>query len=184
LVAQQGINTLNAAALLPAAGDNPQRLRSEDSFAHLYGVAPLDASSGKQQRHRLNRGGDRQANCALHSIVVVRMSHQTRRLTDIGASKDRIADHERYGEPSGDTERRPPCWMTVPLDACLRVRTAETTSTTNILAHGAVHLARWHVCSALMNSPSVLPVSHHCQGLSRRSVPANAYTACEAIRGP
>lgn len=78
LVAQQGINTLNAAALLVAAGDNPQRLRSEGSFAHLCGVAPLDASSGRQQRHRLNRGGDRQANCALHSIVIVRMSHDQR----------------------------------------------------------------------------------------------------------
>ena len=78
LIAQQGINTLNAAALLTAAGDNPQRLRSEGSFAHLCGAAPLDASSGKQQRHRLNRGGDRQANCALHSIVVVRMSHDRR----------------------------------------------------------------------------------------------------------
>jgi transposase len=75
LVAPQGINTLTAAALLVAAGDNPQRLRSEGSFAHLCGVAPLDASSGKQQRHRLNRGGDRQANCALHSIAIVRMSH-------------------------------------------------------------------------------------------------------------
>ena len=75
LVAQQGINTLTAAALLMAVGDNPERLRSEGSFAHLCGAAPLDASSGKQQRHRLNRGGDRQANCALHSIAIVRMSH-------------------------------------------------------------------------------------------------------------
>jgi transposase len=78
LVAEQGINTLTAAALLVAAGDNPQRLRSEGSFAHLCGVAPLDASSGKQQRHRLNRGGDRQANCALHTVAIVRMSHDER----------------------------------------------------------------------------------------------------------
>ena len=69
------MNTLTAAALLVAAGDNPQRLRSEGSFAHLCGVAPLDASSGKQQRHRLNRGGDRQANCAPHTVAIVRMSH-------------------------------------------------------------------------------------------------------------
>jgi transposase len=61
--------------LLVAAGDNPERLRSEGSFAHLCGVAPLDASSGKQQRHRLNRGGDRQANCALHTVALVRRSH-------------------------------------------------------------------------------------------------------------
>jgi transposase len=78
LVAQQGVNTLTAAALLVAAGDNPERLRSERSFAHLCGVAPLDASSGKQERHRLNRGGDRQANCALHTIAIVRMSHDQR----------------------------------------------------------------------------------------------------------
>jgi transposase len=75
LVAQQGVNTITAAALLVTAGDNPGRLRSEGSFAHLCGAAPLDASSGKQQRHRLNRGGDRQANCALHTIALVRMSH-------------------------------------------------------------------------------------------------------------
>ena len=62
LVAEQGVGPISAGALLVAAGDNPQRLRSEGSFAHLCGVAPLDASSGKQQRHRLNRGGDRQAN--------------------------------------------------------------------------------------------------------------------------
>ena len=75
LVVQQGINTLKAAALLTAAGDNPGRLRSEGSFAHLCGV---DASSGKRNATGSNRGGDRQANCALHSIVVVRMSHDLR----------------------------------------------------------------------------------------------------------
>jgi transposase len=69
LVAEQGINTLTAGALLVAAGDNPERLRSEGSFAHLCGVAPLDASSGRQERHRLNCGGDRQANCALHTVA-------------------------------------------------------------------------------------------------------------------
>ena len=55
-----------AAKLLVAAGDNPQRLRGEAAFAHLCGVAPLEASSGKTVRHRLNRGGDRQANNALY----------------------------------------------------------------------------------------------------------------------
>ena len=54
-----------ASALLVAAGDNPERPRNERTFAHLCGAAPLDASSGKQERHRLNRGGDRQANAAL-----------------------------------------------------------------------------------------------------------------------
>ena len=53
-----------AGALLVAAGDNPDRLRNERSFAHLCGASPLDASSGKQLRHRLNRGGDRTARAA------------------------------------------------------------------------------------------------------------------------
>ncbi len=57
-----------------AAGDNPDRLGTEAMFAHLCGVSPLDASSGKQQRHRLNRGGDRQANAALWRIVMTRLS--------------------------------------------------------------------------------------------------------------
>jgi transposase len=73
LLARPCIGPETASALLVAAGDNPERLRSERSFAHLCGVAPIDASSGKQQRHRLNRGGDRQANAALWRIVMTRM---------------------------------------------------------------------------------------------------------------
>ena len=68
-----GLGTDTASALLVAAGDNPERLRSEATFAHLCGVSPLDASSGKNERHRLNRGGDRQANSALWRIVITRM---------------------------------------------------------------------------------------------------------------
>jgi transposase len=87
LLAKQGVNTITASALLVAAGDNPERLRSEGSFAHLCGVASLDASSGKQQRHRLSRGGDRQANSALHTIAIVRMAHDPGpRATSRGAS--------------------------------------------------------------------------------------------------
>ena len=76
-----GLGTDNAASLLVAAGDNPNRLHSEGSWAHLCGVTPLPASSGKVTRHRLNRGGDRQANAALYRIVLTRMSSdpQTRR---------------------------------------------------------------------------------------------------------
>jgi transposase len=75
LVAQLGIGVQSAAQLLVTAGDNPERLRSEGSFAHLCGVAPLPASSGKRvDRHRLNKGGDRDANCALHMIAVNRLS--------------------------------------------------------------------------------------------------------------
>jgi transposase len=72
-----GVGVATAATLLVAAGDNPERLRSEAAWAHLCGVAPIPASSGKVTRHRLNRGGDRQANAALHRIVLVRMRHDT-----------------------------------------------------------------------------------------------------------
>lgn len=78
LVALRGVGYETAAALLVAAGDNPERFRSEASFAHLCGVAPLQASSGKTVRHRLNRGGDRQANRALFLIVLVRMYRDER----------------------------------------------------------------------------------------------------------
>ena len=80
LAAISGVGTDVASALLVAAGDNPERLRSEATFAHLCGVSPIDASSGKHERHRLNRGGDRQANSALWHIVITRMvcDHRTR----------------------------------------------------------------------------------------------------------
>ena len=56
-----------------AAGDNNDRIRSEAAFAKLCGVCPIPASSGKTTRHRLNRGGNRQANAALYRTVIVRM---------------------------------------------------------------------------------------------------------------
>lgn len=70
-----GVGPHAAAQLLAAAGDNPHRIRSEAAFAKLCGVCPLPASSGKTSRHRLNRGGDRRANNALFTIVLVRMRH-------------------------------------------------------------------------------------------------------------
>jgi len=73
LNAIDGVGTDVASAILVAAGDNPERLKSESTFAKLCGVSPLDASSGKHERHRLNRGGDRQANSALWHIVFTRM---------------------------------------------------------------------------------------------------------------
>lgn len=63
------------AQLLITAGDNPARLRSEASFASLAGVCPIPASSGKTNRYRLNRAGDRQANSAIYHIVIVRMRY-------------------------------------------------------------------------------------------------------------
>ena len=75
-----GVGPDSAAALLICAGDNPSRLRCEAAFAALCGSSPVQASSGKTQRHRLNRGGDRQANAALHRIVIVRLRwHQPTR---------------------------------------------------------------------------------------------------------
>lgn len=67
------VGTEIAAQLLITAGENPERMRSEASFAMLCGVAPLPASSGKIRRYRLNRGGDRAANCALHMAAISRL---------------------------------------------------------------------------------------------------------------
>ena len=78
LVARHGVGTDTAGALLVAAGDNPARLRSEAAFAHLCGAAPIEASSGKVIRHRLNQGGDRHANNALWRIAITRMSSDAR----------------------------------------------------------------------------------------------------------
>lgn len=73
-----GCGPISAARLAVAAGDNPGRVRSEAAFASLCGAAPVEASSGKTARHRLSRGGDRQANSALHQIAVVRLRHDGR----------------------------------------------------------------------------------------------------------
>jgi transposase len=78
LVLLPGIGTNHAATLLVLAGDNPERLKSEASFASLCGVSPVEASSGKVVRHRLNRGGNRDANRALHMVCVVRMGSDLR----------------------------------------------------------------------------------------------------------
>jgi transposase len=92
-----GIGIDTAAILLVAAGDNAERVRSEAAWAHLCGVAPLPATSGKvTQRHRLNRGGNRQANHALWRIVFTRMASEPRtriyvqRRLDEGLSKPEI----------------------------------------------------------------------------------------------
>jgi transposase len=96
LLELRGVGPEVAGALLVVAGDNPQRLRSEASFAALCGVSPLPASSGKTQRHRLNRGGDRQGNTALWRIAFTRMNCDPRtqayvaRRTSEGLSKREI----------------------------------------------------------------------------------------------
>lgn len=70
-----GVGRDTAAQLLITAGDNPERLRSEAAFAALAGTCPIPASSGKTNRHRLNRAGDRQANSALYHIAIVRLRY-------------------------------------------------------------------------------------------------------------
>lgn len=73
-----GLGPDTVSTLLVTIGDNPDRLRSEAAFAHLVGVAPIPASSGKTNRHRLHRGGDRNGNRALHIAVVVRLRYSQR----------------------------------------------------------------------------------------------------------
>ena len=96
LVSMFGVGPDTAATLLVTAGSNPERLHSEAAFAALCGVSPIPASSGKTNRHRLNRGGDRQANASLHRIVVVRLRYDPRtkaymcRRTGEGMSKTEV----------------------------------------------------------------------------------------------
>ena len=74
LLARPGVGPETCAQLLITAGDNPDRIRTEAAFAALCGTSPVAASSGRHQnRHRLNRGGDRQANRALHMIIITRL---------------------------------------------------------------------------------------------------------------
>ena len=83
-----GIGADTAAEVLIVFGDNPDRIRSEAAFAKLCGVAPIPASSGKTNRHRLSRGGHRQANSALYRVVIVRMRfHQPTSTTSPAAAR-------------------------------------------------------------------------------------------------
>ncbi len=96
LLTLPGVGPEVAGQLLTTAGDNLDRLRSEAAFAHLCGVAPIPASSGRVHRHRLNRGGDRAANNALHIVVLGRLRYDPRtrqyadRRTAEGLSKPEI----------------------------------------------------------------------------------------------
>ena len=73
LTSRFGIGADSAAELLLIVGDNPERIRSDGALATLCGACPIPACSGKTIRHRLNRGGHRQANAALHRILITRM---------------------------------------------------------------------------------------------------------------
>lgn len=119
-----GVGPEVAGQLLVTAGDNPQRLRSEAAFAMLCGAAPLPASSGKTSRHRLNRGGDRQANAALYRIVLCRLrwdprtrAYMQRRTKEGLSKKEIIRCLKRYiareiyqilTNPSPQTDQSPP----------------------------------------------------------------------------
>lgn len=103
LVAMNGVGTDVAGQLLVTAGDNPDRLRNEAAFAMLCGAAPLPASSGRTTRHRLNRGGDRAANAALHRVVLCRLrwheptrAYAARRRTEGLSTKEVIRCLKRY----------------------------------------------------------------------------------------
>ncbi|MEU1203416.1 IS110 family transposase [Streptomyces sp. NPDC005813] len=103
LLEVRGVGPDSAAALLISAGDNPERLASEASFAALCGTSPVEASSGKTQRRRLNRGGDRQANAALYRIVLSRLRwddrtrhYLQRRLTEGKRRREIIRCLKRY----------------------------------------------------------------------------------------
>lgn len=99
LVAIQGVGPDVASTLLVTAGDNPHRLHAEQSFAALCGTSPLPANSGKRQnRHRLNRGGDRQANAALWRIALVRLSHDQR-------TRDYVAKRTNDGKTKAEALR-------------------------------------------------------------------------------
>jgi transposase len=122
LLEQRGIGPDSAAALLITAGDNPDRLHSEASFAALCGVSPIEASSGKTHRRRLNRGGDRQANAALYRITLSRLrwdartrDYLARRITEGKTRREAIRCLKRYivreiyqiiTEPTSDTIER------------------------------------------------------------------------------
>ena len=98
LVAIKAVGPDVASTLLMTAGDNPDRLNSENSFAALCGSNPIPASSGKTTRHRLNRGGDRQANAALWRIVFVRLGCDQR-------TRDYVAKRTAEGKSKAEIMR-------------------------------------------------------------------------------
>ena len=120
LLAVFGVGVDTAAALFVTAGDNPARLRSEPAWAHLCGVAPIPASSGKVTRYRLDPGGDRQANSALWRIVITRMRSDPRTRDLHGTSLER-GPLEGRDHPRPEALRRP---RGLPLPASLKALAA------------------------------------------------------------
>jgi transposase len=118
-LARTGVAPLSVSALITAAGDNPGRVTSQAAYAALCGVSPVDCSSGKQQRHRLNRGGDRQANAALWRIAVTRLRYDpttqdyyARRTAAGKTRKEIIRELQRYAAREAYRELIRPGFLT------------------------------------------------------------------------
>lgn len=128
LLAVYGVGTIVAAELVVTIGGNPDRVRSEAAFASLCGVAPIPASSGKTNRHRLNRGGDRRGNAALHRIVLIRMQRDER-------TRQYVARRTQEGKSTREIMR---CLKRAVAREIYRVltrpQTAQTSTTTSLRA--------------------------------------------------
>ena len=95
-----GPDSASAVTLLITMGDNPERLNTEASFAVLCGVSPIEYSSGRRRTRRLNHGGDRQANAALHRIVFTRLRHDPRTQAYTNAAPKRARPAVRSSDAS------------------------------------------------------------------------------------
>jgi transposase len=98
LLEEFGVGPIVAAAIIVAIGDNPERISTESKLAALSGTSPVDASSGKQERHRLNRGGNLDFNAAIHRILIVRMRWDK-------TTQDYIAKRIREGKTKREAMR-------------------------------------------------------------------------------
>jgi transposase len=161
-----GVGTEVASQMLVTAGDNPERVGNEAQFAALVGAAPIPASSGKTTRHRLSRGGDRNANLALHRIVLTRMStcgqsktYVSKRTAEGKSKREIIRCLKRY--VAREIYRQITNPQAAPNNAGLRQRRNEIGVT---LASAAGHLGQW---------PSV--ISRLERGLIRNDNLATAY---------
>lgn len=103
LMTSFGISTMTVAEMLILIGDNPERIESEAALAKMCGVCPIPASSGKANRMRLNRGGNRQANAAIYSVAVVRTrdddrtkTYAARRTTEGKTKREIVRCIKRY----------------------------------------------------------------------------------------
>jgi transposase len=118
LIGKNAVGYQSASQLLITAGDNPERLKSEASFAALCGVSPIPASSGQTRRHRLNRGGDRAANSALHIIAIGRLRTELR-------TQDYVAKRQAEGLSKMEALRCVKRYIAREVYYCLRARNNE-----------------------------------------------------------